>query len=573
MATGKQPNNGDRYKIIETLGQGRQGQTLLARPLAIDFPGAVVIKHSYYPQEPLDNLVKRLRTVGQHPQLPALIDGWQTDAGQFLAFEQITAPSIEADFSPWSPAALEPWLLSLLSVLEYLHSFRLVHGDIRPANIRQGPQPILVDLSVAPPLARQEIARSATGGDAAYAAPEQILGTLVYASDLYSLGLVAVRLLTGLAPFDLYSVADNRWIWPDLVADLPKNLTTVLHKLLERPLDSRYVCANQATTDLQKSPSLFLWDQARSLLPAMGKNQPGLPAPRAAEPIRWQSCYRLTDKGITTALALQGKRLAMGNSTGGIFVFDLAAGKDVYVFNNRRRGHRDRINALIFYGHLLCSASNDGTVRLWNLNSGKLTHSLTRLGWQPTDLAIAPPYLIISNGTGQITLWDLEQLTLCHTFSQHQDWISGIATSANGQRLASISRDRTLRLWSLPDQQLLETLASQSQAMAFHPSGNHVIVGNNQGQIDVWHIGTPTTQDRLCSTGDGVSALELSPDARLLAVGTEGNTLKVYQGADGQCVSDLPQGWGVIAIAFDGHTLVSSSQDETVTVWRQAPMP
>ena len=391
MATGKQPNDGDRYEIIETLGQGRQGQTLLARPLVLDSPGSVVIKHSYYPHEPLDVVIKRLRAVGQHPQLPALIDGWQTDAGQFLAFEQITTPSIEADFSPWSPAALEPWLLSLLSVLEYLHSFRLVHGDIRPANIRQGPQPILVDLPVAPPLARQEIARSATGGDAAYAAPEQILGTLVYASDLYSLGLVAVRLLTGLAPFDLYSVADNRWIWPDLVESLPKNLTTVLHKLLERPLSSRYTCANQAITDLQKSPGLLLWDQARSLLPMpLDKSQPGLPAPRPAEPLRWQSRYRLTDRGITTALALQGKRLAMGTSTGGVFVFDLATGKDVYTFNNRRRGHRDRINALIFYGHLLCSASNDGTVRLWNLNSGKLTHSLARLGWQPTDLAIAP---------------------------------------------------------------------------------------------------------------------------------------------------------------------------------------
>jgi len=606
--------NQNRYNSLKSLGKGPSGQTFLARTSDANAATHAVIKQLYQPQEPLDVLTKRMRSVGQHPQLPALIDSWQSSEGQFLAFEYIAYPAItQVQTPPWLPEQVTRWLLSLLPVLEHLHSFRLVHGDIRPDNIRQAdirpdtvpnslrpdslrpdtipnPGPILVDLRITPPLDRQAL--SVIGGDAAYVAPEQALGNLVYASDLYSLGLVAIHLLTGLTPFDLYSVADNRWIWPDLVAaPLATPLSQVLHKLLERSLDRRYTSADQVITDLKKSPTLSLLDKARSFFPvtdswpqplqALAKNRPlstskpqlpegpQLPggSPKPTRQIPWHPLYQLTT-GITTALALRGQILAMGTSQGTLLMCDLAAGPEMYTLGGRR--HRDRITALVFHpqGHILYSACNDGTVKLWDLTTGTLTETLSQSGWQPTDLAIAPPYLIVSDGTGHITLWDLEQLTPCHSFNQHQDWVSAIA--ASGQRLVSISCDRTLRLWSLSERRLLETLPiSPSRALALHPSGSHVIVGHDQGTIDVWHGPSLAAKDRLCNVGDGITTLALSPDARLLAVGTDGNALRVYEGASGQCVSQLPQGWGVVAIAFDGHTLVSSSQDETVTVWQR----
>ena len=569
----------DHYKIVKHLGQGQSGQTILARNVIPNAsPKFVVIKQISQPRESLDALTQRLQVVGQHPQLPALIDSWQTADGQFLVFEYISAPPItQVEPPPWSPEPVKTLLLSLLPVLEHIHSFRLIHGDIRPANIRQtGIQPpILVDLRITQRLDRRQTFLAATGGDAAYAAPEQALGELVYASDLYSLGLVAIHLLTGLAPFDLYSVADNRWIWPELVTEpLPPHLGDVLHILLARPLERRYARATEAIADLKKTSVSSLLDKARSfllsqaLLPpkadALPPKLPEKPVPR----IHWQPCYQFTTNGITTALALHGKMLALGNSTGAVFVCDLATDNEIYTLSGST--HRDRIAAVVYHpqGHILYSASSDGTVKLWDLTHGTLVQTLSQPGWQPTDLAIASPYLIVSDGTGHITLWDLEQLTPCHSFNQHQDWVNAIAT--NGEYLASISRDRTLRFWSLSEKRLLETLPiSPSQALALHPSGRHVIVGNDQGQVHVWHRDNFAKPDRLCRLEDGITALALSPDARLLAVGTDGNVLQVYQGASGQCVSELSQGWGVVTIAFDGQTLVSSSQDETVTIWQR----
>lgn len=584
------PNTGKHYNIVECLGKGQNGQTDLAHIFTPNSsPTSVVIKQIYRSSEPLDVLTKRLKAVGQHPQLPALLDSWQSPDGQFLVFEHITAPSIQARTLPWTAPQVETELLSLLPVLEYLHSFRLVHGDIRPANIRQASPdqpPILVDLRITQRLNQQNPTLAATGGDAAYAAPEQALGRLVYASDLYSLGLVAIHLLTGLAPFDLYSVADNRWIWPDLVtAPLPKNLSQVLHKLLERSLERRYSSADQVIADLKKTSAVSLLDKARSLLPAPDSlsrlqlperllsiadtsKTAALPSTEPSVPqISWHLLYQLTP-GLTTALALQENILALGTHTGRVLICDLASGAEIFTLAGRH--HCDRITALAIppQGHTLYSASSDGTVKLWDLSRGNLLHTLTQPGWLPTDLAMAPPYLIVSDGGGHITLWDLEQLTSSHSFNQHQDWVSAIAASNN--RLASISRDLTLRLWSIPDKKLIDTLPiGPSQALALHPSGNYGIVGNDQGQVDVWTVGSSTKPVRLCQVKDSITSLALSPDARLLAVGTDGNTLRVYQGVSGECVSELTQGWGVVAISFDGQTLVSSSQDETVTVWRR----
>ncbi|MEM6252139.1 MAG: hypothetical protein AAF821_04375 [Cyanobacteria bacterium P01_D01_bin.156] len=570
-----------RYEIIEPLGKGVNGQTNLARLLNPGESQVCVVKQVYTPQEPLESLTKRLTAVTQHPQFPTLLNSWQTPDGQFFSFEYITAASInQTEILPWPPHQVEAWLLSLLTLLEHLHSFRLVHGDIRPINIRQVGQPILVDFRITQRLKRQNPTLATTGGDAAYAAPEQALGTLVYASDLYSLGLVAIHLLTGFSPFDLYSVADNRWIWPDLVAQpLPKKLSQVLHKMLKRSLEDRYAKAEHVIKDLKQTSPQTLLNKARGFLPknltinkALSRAIAPAPAlPNSLERISWQPLYQL-QTGITTALALKNGTLALGANDGKVLLCNLADATNVYPLPGR--GHRDRITALAFHPHksILYSASNDGTVKLWDLVQGTVIQTLKQSGWQPTDLAVALPYLIVSDGAGLIAVWDLDRLEICHRFNQHQDWVNRIA--AKRKRLVSIGRDLTLRVWSLSEKRLLQTVPiTASKGLALHPNGDYVVIGDDRGEVTVWPVGQvvgqPLEAMQLCSGLDSITSIALSPDARLLAVGTDGNALRVYDGACGQCVSELAQGWGVVAIAFDGHTLISSSQDETVTIWQR----
>ncbi|MEO1180977.1 MAG: hypothetical protein AAFX51_09000 [Cyanobacteria bacterium J06636_28] len=98
--------NQTRYNLLKPLGKGPSGQTFLARTSdANAVQTHVVIKQLHQPQEPLDVLTRRMRSVGQHPQLPALIDSWQSSEGQFLAFDYISYPAIK-------------WFLWLMELLD-----------------------------------------------------------------------------------------------------------------------------------------------------------------------------------------------------------------------------------------------------------------------------------------------------------------------------------------------------------------------------------------------------------------------------------------------------------------------
>ena len=101
-------------------------------------------------------------------------------------------------------------LLSLLPVLDFLHhqSVPVIHRDIKPANIirRRGDRElILVDFGAAKQATHTMLAKTGTTiGSPEYVAPEQARGKPAFASDIYSLGVTCIFLLTQVSPFDLF---------------------------------------------------------------------------------------------------------------------------------------------------------------------------------------------------------------------------------------------------------------------------------------------------------------------------------------------------------------------------------
>jgi hypothetical protein len=527
----------------------------------------------------------RLQQLGEHPQIPKLWDYLEDRTGQYLIQEWIAGPTLETlllQDGPFSETAIQALLKALLPVLEYIHSFRVIHRDIKPQNIIQPPAgrpPVLVDFGASKVAPRQALAQTGTViGSAEYVAPEQTMGKAVFASDLYSLGVTCLHLLTGTHPFELYSVSEDRWVWRDyLPQPVSERLGRVLDQLVARSLRQRYQTADQALFDLQSAR-----------LPWSGLTRSPQPTrlPLTSS-LAWDRRYRITEPmGIPHALAvsLDGLVIASGSADGTIYLWELATGALRHTFGRRRgllgQGHGDQISVLQFHpdGQTLYSASYDGTIKEWDLVENSLRHTLPKQGWIPADLALTPDgrWLISAGGEGHITLWDIASLTPKLTLTQHQDWVSALDISADGQRLASAGWDCTIRLWQLPAGRLLQTFKAHDDrinALVLHPTGEHVISGGQDGQVKVWHLGPPLTCDTLYTAPDSITALALSPDARWLAVGTEGNVLTVWRGTTGDCISRLAHGWGVVEIAFapDGKTLITSSRDETVSVWQLSP--
>ncbi|MEO1591204.1 MAG: serine/threonine-protein kinase [Cyanobacteria bacterium J06632_22] len=593
----------NQYRGIRVLGQGGFGRTVLAETRDQQ---RVVIKQlretSPAALQRFQQEAAQLQRLACHPQIPALIE-FIEDAGYgpLLIQAYVAGPNLAQvlDQQGALPAPqVEQLLRDLLPVLEYIHSFRVIHRDIKPENILlpEGQLPMLVDFGAATEMQRT---RNTVIGSAEYVAPEQAMGQANVASDLYSLGVTCLHALTGLPPFDLYSVSEDRWVWRNfLTTPVGARLGAVLDRLVVRAYRDRLPNAaaalqalDQPVLPLQK-PAQALQDlQSKLKLAVVPNPVKATPLPRKSEQ-PWDLLYQIPTQGIVQALAVSREGVvALGDGRGAIALHRLSDGSNLYTFKARRgllpwgEGHRDQVSGLCFApnSRYLYSTSYDGTTKIWDVKTCTLQRTLPRHGWIPADVVLSPQRLVVAGGEGCISLWDSKSWQQKATLTQHQDRVSALGLTATGQRLASVSWDGTLRLWQLPHGELLETLAvypnavppGKVTALALHPAGLHAVTGGSDGTVQVWSLASPISAETIYTSPDAVTALALSPDARLLAVGTEGNTLSLWDGATGRCVAKLEHGWGLVDIAFaaDGQRLITSSRDETVSVWASASAP
>ncbi|WP_410175073.1 GUN4 domain-containing protein [Nodularia spumigena] len=222
----------ERYAPQSILGQGGFGRTFLA--IDEDKPSKpfCVIKQFLPQAQGTDSIDKasqlfsqeaeRLEELGKHPQIPELMAYFTADNRQYLVQEFVKGETLQAELDKngvFSEQQIRELLIELLDILQFVHSQQVIHRDIKPENIirRSADNKLfLVDFGAAKVVEQKQ--RTATGtiiGSAEYCAPEQLHGKPKYISDLYSLGVTCLHLLTHISPFDLYDVMEGEWVWRD----------------------------------------------------------------------------------------------------------------------------------------------------------------------------------------------------------------------------------------------------------------------------------------------------------------------------------------------------------------------
>lgn len=266
---------GDRYRAIQPIAAGGFGRTFLAIDEYKPSKPRCVIKQ-FHPDAQLQSNSSpkasqlfrqeaiQLEQLGQHPQIPDLFATFEQEGRQYLVQEFIEGQNLaeELAFSgPFSDHQIRQLLNNLLPVLQYVHDRQVIHRDIKPENIirrRSDGQLVLVDFGSAKAVTGTSIGRSGTViGSAGYAAPEQAIGKPTFASDIYSLGITCIHLMTQIEPFELFDPREGAWIWPDYLVDNPvtDSLRRVLDKMLQQPLSRRYSFVTQVLADLNRTGS------------------------------------------------------------------------------------------------------------------------------------------------------------------------------------------------------------------------------------------------------------------------------------------------------------------------------
>jgi serine/threonine protein kinase len=268
----------DRYRALKLLGQGGFGKTFKAvdedqprKPLCVIKQFAFSNNHPETRQIALKLFyeeAQHLEALGKHDQIPELLAYFDVEGQPYLVQQFIDGQDLEQELTTvgtFNQAKIRELLESLLPVLDFIHhqSPPVIHRDIKPANIirrRSDGGLVLVDFGAAKQATQSMLAKTGTKiGSPEYSAPEQIKGKPTLASDLFSLGVTCIHLLTQVPPFDLFDINNDEWVWREYLQNnlVDQQLGEVLDKMIANSLPHRYQSASrvlQALNIEQKSP-------------------------------------------------------------------------------------------------------------------------------------------------------------------------------------------------------------------------------------------------------------------------------------------------------------------------------
>lgn len=228
-----------------------------------------------------------------------------------------------------------------------------------------------------------------------------------------------------------------------------------------------------------------------------------------------------------------GQILASGNYDHRIQLWHRGEGRVITTLE----GHYGSVQALQFItdpqvDRCLVSGSYDQTLRLWDIATGE-SDCLEGHEGSIQSLVLNPqPWYLASGGEeGHIRLWRLPDGELLGTLAQGSSSVEALVISPDGQTLASGCSNGTLHLWHLPSQSrhyCLEGHTGPITALVITPDGQTLISGGADGRLKLWHLPTGQPQGNLADPIDAILSLSLSQEGNLLVSSHPGGQVQLW---------------------------------------------
>ena len=274
----------NRYRVTKSLGQGGFGATFVAVDMSLPGEPICVLKqlrpsnnHEKFlrmARELFEREARTLGKIGNHPQIPRLLDYFEDRQSFYLVQDFVSGITLHQEIRKeglFSEAKIQRFLVEILPIIQYVHSKEIIHRDIKPANIIRRDQDnklVLIDFGavkneVSKLADQEEVGTGNTAftqfavGTSGYAPPEQLVMRPVFASDIYSLGITCIYLMTGKSPKDIENhPSTGEMMWQKYV-QLGPTLQPIISKMLESSVKHRYQSAEQVLRALELAEQPF----------------------------------------------------------------------------------------------------------------------------------------------------------------------------------------------------------------------------------------------------------------------------------------------------------------------------
>jgi WD40 repeat protein len=288
--------------------------------------------------------------------------------------------------------------------------------------------------------------------------------------------------------------------------------------------------------------------------------------------------HRISWDGIhsfNTAFSADGRYLLAGGDGGTLRFYEVKSGKLLHELKGHT--HYTQHSAFLPDGKQVLSASADGTLRLWDLTTGKEARKLDAHTGGAYSVALSKDgKWAVSAGADKLCrLWDVATGKEVRKFEGHTDICMAVFTP-DGKHILSSSHDRTMRLWDVASGKEVRKFEGHTAALwgAFAlPDGKRALSYSSDATARVWDLATGKQEKKLdlgANLAD-IRGVALSPDGTHLLVGTNGPYMvRLLDLASGKevhrftCVTS-PRG---LSFSRDGRLAAGGSFRGVVYLWR-----
>ena len=240
-------------------------------------------------------------------------------------------------------------------------------------------------------------------------------------------------------------------------------------------------------------------------------------------------------------------------------------------------GHQDVVRTLAVTsdGQYVFSASEDRTIRMWNIASGHgvRTYSGHAAGINVISISQDDAYLVTGSDDTTIMVWNINSGSLEHTFLDHSGRILAICMMPDGKHVLSASEQGGLLLWRLSDGALIKRFPQVDTgiwSICVLPDGTSALTASASNHIQLWNLETGLVEKTLSAHSDWVWDICLTPDGRYLISASEDQTILIWDLASFNVVQLLRGHLGgvrAVAVTPNSRYVVSASEDRSLKVW------
>jgi WD40 repeat protein len=225
-------------------------------------------------------------------------------------------------------------------------------------------------------------------------------------------------------------------------------------------------------------------------------------------------------------------------------------------------------------GQAAITASGDGTIILWDINSGDILRRFGGFG-PYASMALSPDGSQVAIGTWdrRVVIWDVATGTELHRLTGHDGNVTGVAFSPDGQTLVSVERESSyseedsLILWDVPTGQMRQRLTNTgAEQVIFSPDGRTLMTASPGGGFTLWDVATLSVRQVIPA---GAASLAFSPDGNFILAASQGS-ITLFDTTTGQPI----RRWRAIAHTFgstvtfspDGRRILTA-HGTSIAVW------